>query len=352
MNIDREKFLSNLQMVKGGLSPRAFIEQSNCFVFRDGEVMTFNDEIACRKSIGVSLNGAIQADALMAILEKIEDPLLQVAESSSNFEFRTKRKRFWLTRDAEILLPIDKVEKSKAWQEVPEDFADKLKMLRRCVSQDETKFIQTCVHLHPEFMEACDNRQMLRCKTDLSFLEKPILVRGAALMQIVDLGMAKMAVTESWVHFKNPKDLIFSCRKYMEDYPKLDHILDVKGEDITIPRALVEATARALVFANEQAGDPLLMITLQPGRLRITGEGMSGGYEEIKKISYDGPAMKFLIAPDVLDHISENYTTAQIAKRKFKASQKGSWEYVTVLGAPDKPKEPEEDKEESEEEED
>jgi len=46
MKINRQEFLDSLEMVKAGLSPREFIEQSSCFAFKEGEVLTFNDESA------------------------------------------------------------------------------------------------------------------------------------------------------------------------------------------------------------------------------------------------------------------------------------------------------------------
>jgi len=332
MKINRQTFLDDLQMVRAGLSPKEFIEQSSCFVFQDGAVMTFNDEIACRKEIGGELSGAVPADSLLAILEKLTDPDLKVVENEKGeLEFRGKKKRFWLNRTAEIFLPIDRVETPEKWREVPDKFAEAIKAVRPCICTDETQFILTCVHLHPEYVEACNNKELLRWHIGTG-LKRSILVRGSALAQIIDLGMTEMAGTKSWLHFRNPKGLMFSCRKYMEDYPNLDHILEFKGEPIVLPKTLVEVAERATVFATESSGDPLLIVTLTPGIMRILGSGISGGYEEIKKINYHGTSLKFVISPDTLGRVSATYTDAQISKNKLKAIEKGKWEYVTVLG--------------------
>ena len=152
MKINREKFLSALQMVRAGLSSRDEVSQSSCFAFKNGRVFTFNDEVACRMKTEEMPYGSVQADSLLAILDKIDDPYLQVRENQNGeLEFRTKRKRFWLTRQAEILLPIDRVERPSEWKKLPDGFAANVKMLQHCVSDVETQFYLTCVHLHPRY---------------------------------------------------------------------------------------------------------------------------------------------------------------------------------------------------------
>lgn len=342
MRIDRESFLNDLGMVKSGLSPREFIEQSSCFVFQEGMVITFNDEVACRKKVGLNITGAVQADSLLAILEKLDDPDLKVRENEKGeLEFRGKRKGFGITKDAEIHLPIDRVEVPKKWHELPKEFIEGIGLVQHCVSTDESRFLLTCIHLSPEFIEACDNLQIMRCYVKTG-LKGSVLVRGTSLAHITSLGMDKMSLTKSWIHFKNQQGLVFSCRRYTEDYPSLDKLISFKGHPIVIPKGLSQASDRAAVFAMDKAGDPLMTVTISNQMIRILGEGLSGWYKEVKKIDYEGPPMEFLIAPALLKHISENYSDAQITDIKLKVAG-GGWEYVTVLGR--KPAEDEADEE-------
>lgn len=333
MKINREDLVSSLEMVRAGLSPREFIEQSSCFVFSDGMVMTFNDEIACRKAVPISCTGAIQAGPLIEILGKIDDPDLKVRDTEEGkLEFLAKNKRFSLVKDAEIFLPIDKVEVPEKWHPLPKDFAEAIRLVQHCVSADESRFLLTCIHLHPEYVEACDNLQIMRCKINTG-LKKPTLVRGSSLKHITSLGMDEICLTKSWVHFKNPAGLIFSCRRYAEDYPDLSQFLEVSGHDIVIPKGLKEAAERAAIFAEDKSGDPQVIINLTTGRLDVIGDGISGKYQEKKKVVYEGDPLKFAIAPDLLVHISEEYTNAEISEGRMKATG-GHWEYVTVLGKP------------------
>lgn len=331
MRIEKDTLINELEMVKAGLSPREFIEQSSCFVFQDGEVMTFNDEVACRLATCLNVNGAVQANQLLDILGKISDTALMVRENDKGeLEFKGKRKGFGITKDAEIFLPIDRVERPKKWIPVPKDFADAVKRVQHCVSTDESKFLLTCVHIAPEHIEACDNLQIMRFKLKTG-LSESVLVRGSSLAHITTLGMDEMAVTKSWIHFKNQAGLVLSCRCYSESYPDLDTLMKIKGHDIVLPVALKEASDCAAVFANDKSGDPLVSIKLSDGKCRIVGEGLTGWYRETKKVAYEGPALEFVIAPDLLNYIVEEYRNAKLSDCKLKASG-GHWEYVTVLG--------------------
>lgn len=335
MKIKRETFLKDLHMVRAGLSPREFIEQSSCFVFDDGDVMTFNDEVACRKEVGINITGAIAATSLMAILEKMNDEFLMVQENDAGeVEFVGKRKGFGVVKDAEIFLPVDKVDKPGKWIKLTPKFTEGVKLAHHCASSDESKFLMTCIHLHPDFIEACDNLQILRYEVKTG-LEKSVLVRASSLGHIADLAMDQMSLTGSWVHFTNQSGLVFSCRRYIEDYPTLDKHIDFEGHSITIPKGLKDASDRAAVFAMDKAGDPLVTVKLKEGMLRIIGQGLSGWYREAKSIAYNGPPMQFLIAPELLKHISEKYSEAEIREDKNRSRLKvtgSDWEYVTVLG--------------------
>jgi hypothetical protein len=331
MRIKREELINDLEMVKSGISPREFIEQSSCFCFQDGMVITFNDEVACRKKTVLRTTGAVQAAALMEILQKVNEPDLKVRENEKGeLEFRGKRKAFGIVKDAEIFLPIDRVEIPEKWHPLAPEFTEACSLVHHCVSQDENRFLLTCVHITPDYIEACDNMQALRCRIKTG-LKHSTLVRGTSLQHISSLGMDQISLTSSWLHFKNQQGLVFSCRRYAEDYPTLDDILVVKGHSIVIPKGLKEASERAAVFATDQSGDPQMSVSLKEGLLQIKGEGYSGWYKELKKVAYKGPPISFLISPELLKEISEKHSDANITQDKLKIVG-GSWEYCTVLG--------------------
>lgn len=336
MKLKREDFLASLEAVKAGLSPREFIEQSSCFVFQDGYVMTFNDEVACRKKINLSIRGAIQAASLLEILGRITDTELKVRENDKGeLEFLGKRKRFGITKDAEVFLPIDRVEQPDKWTDLGKDFTQAVGLVQHCVSTDESRFLFTCIHIHPDYLEACDNFQIMRFKINTG-VKKSILVRGSSLAHIITMGMSSMSITKSWIHFKNPDGLQFSCRLYHEEYPDLSGMLKVKGSDINIPKGLKETAERAEVFAVNKSGDPLIDVMLNEEQIEICGQGLSGWYRERKSVAYTGPALHFVIAPLLLKYVADHYQEAVISPGRLKVTggDSGRWQYVTQLGDP------------------
>lgn len=344
IRIDKDRFLADLQTVSGGLSAREFTEQSSCFVFKDGWLMTFNDEIACRKRIAYeALRGAVPAGPLLDIIEKVTDKNLLVISKKGELLFKGKRKGFAVTKEKKIMLPIDQVEPPGKWHRLPEKFDEALKRVSKCVSGDETKFILTCVHMTPNFIEACDNRQIMRHRMKLGLTES-ILVRGQALNEIINLGMDSISVTSSWIHFKkgkadSEKVLIYSCRRYSESYPNFKSMMKIEGQDLVIPRGLVNTADNAGVFADDSSsGDPWVDVTLADGRMKVRGEGNSGRYWETRKIEYKGPPTAFIMNPGLLRDIAESYTQAMVSENVLKVTggkdidDGGTWEYVARLG--------------------
>lgn len=299
-------------------------------------MFTFNDEVACRKKVGVAITGAVQATALLDILQKLEDPMLDVLENEAGeLEFRGKNKRFGVTKDAEIFLPLDRVERPEKWRPLPKEFLEAVGLVQHCVSSDESKFLLTCIHIHPDYVEACDNFQIMRCGIQLG-LKDSVLVRGSSLKDLPSLAMDEVALTKSWIHFRNQSGLVYSCRRYSESYPGLDHLLKAKGHPLVIPNGIAKASERAAVFAVDAAGESQVLVKLESGKIALRGEGSTGWYREVSKVAYEGPSMEFRISPALLKQISENHSEAEISEDKLMVLG-GQWKYVTVLsGAQEK----------------
>lgn len=342
MKISKEEFLNSLQLVRAGVSPRGLVEQSSSFVFKDGVVMTFNDEIACRKDIGVPLEGALNAEMLIASLEKFPDGQLTIRQNGDgHVEFRGKRDRFGIKLEAEVTLPIDRVETPTKWRKLPENFSDVVECVKDCAGRDETQFHLTCLHFTSEWVEACDNIHAFRWKLNLG-LKGSILIRSKAMQEIIGLGVTKMSVTPAWVHFKNPVGLVLSCRQYIQEYPDITPLLKrPSGTKIEIPKGLFEANQQAALHAKDKGpgGEALVLLSIKDGRVKIRGEGSRGYYEGIRKVVYDGPQLTFITTPDLLEYVSGRYRSARISEGWLKVQGhtegvEGTWEYITALGQP------------------
>lgn len=349
IQVEREQFLQELEAVFPGLSTRDVIEQSSCFIYSKGEIVTYNGEIACHRSTSLtSLKGAIQASPLLNILRKMREDTLTLKTNEGELVIIGKKKRAGIRMESEIMLPVDDLEHPKKWKKLHSKFNDAINLVHQCTGKDENKFWTTCVHIHPEFIEASDNDQISRY-TFPTGVRKSILVRGASIKHLITLGMNEFSETKTWIHFRNSDGLIFSCLRFIQDFPNLNPYLKVKGSKTSLPKGLGEATQKAEIFSAENPESNRILVELGPDRLRIKGTGASGWYWERKKIAYDGPEINFLIAPNLLAELSKRYGKCSISPKALKVN--GSrFEYVASLGDPNEKETEHEEEEENDDE--
>lgn len=327
--VNREEFLLRLQSVQPGLSQREILEQSTCIIFLPGKIMTYNDEISCSLASKLKIEGAIRAMPLITILQKLKEEEVDLEEADGELIIHGKRKRAGIAIEKEIHLKVDAVEEPGKWRSLPQDFLEAIDIIQQCAGTDESQFSLTCIHVHPEWVEACDNFQAARFPLTTKF-EESILVRRGALKHIVGLGMTEFSITDSWVHFRNDSGLVVSCRKYAEEYPKIDEIFKGEGEKMTLPKGLVEAADKALVFAADN-DNKHVKISIRPGKLRLHGEGSYGWYNELCKIRYKGQPISFLISPKILQEIATKYSDCEVTENRLKVVG-DKFIFVTCLG--------------------
>lgn len=333
--ISREDLLRVLASVQPGLSPKETVEQSNCFVFTNGEVVTYNDEVCCRAASPLGdFTGAVKAGKLLEMLEKIPEDKIWVDAKGDKLVIRWTGERSWLRVEQEILLSMP-MEKPKKWTKLDPEFSEAVSVVKECASQDQSSFEMTCIHIVPGWIEACDNFQLCRWKMETGF-EGSTLVRQNALQHIVTSGADEFAVTSSWVHFRNKEDgVYFSCRYYEEEYKDFSKLLNVKGGTLTrLPKKLAEVAERSAIFSAENDKNDRVTVTLKDGRVFVESEGTSGGHMGAKKVSYDGETMVFLISPALLAQLVRKHEECHISPGRLNVKGE-KFSYVACLIDPE-----------------
>lgn len=334
MKLDRERLLNDLQVVRPGLDAREFIEQSSYFVFQDGMVMTFNDKVACRKPVSLPITGAVEATLLLTVLKHCGGEEVDIrANGQGKLEIHAQKQSFSLKSDSEVFLPIERVEHPEHWDRLPSGLLSAISKVLPCVGTDESKFLLTCVHIHPEYVEACDNVQMMRCSIKTG-APKPVHVRGDSLQHVMACAVDEVAWTKQWIHFRSKTTgLIISCRCYSEEYPKLDEYLGFKGHRLRFPAELAKAIERVSCFSRNKR-DFILRVAVSSDTMCLKGEHDSSCAEENIEIhGYEGPPFEFTIPAEVFMRICKKYPHADIAKDRLTVSGDG-WEYVAVISQP------------------
>lgn len=335
--VEREKLLNALESISSGLSSRSPMDQANCFVFKDGYIYSYNDEVACRVKSPMDIKGAIEADRFKAILHNLRETELQFKDKKGRVYFHGRKKRLWITKEREISLPVEDLDypKKNQWKDLPSSFSEGIKFVQGCASKDDSKKDLTCIHLANKHVEAFDNYQMARYRMKLP-LDQEVNVKQIALRHIASMVMTEFFETDNWIHFRDANKQIFSCRVYLEEYRNLDDIVAVSGTKITLPKGLGVAAKQAGIFAtdSQNPNENYITVTLKKGKATVEGEGQFGGIEIDSPIkSYVGKKFSFKILPNILEQLVKEHSECELNEKAMKA-QSGRALFVTSLVPP------------------
>ncbi len=328
MRVKRENLLHKLQQVSPGLASREIVEQSASFVFKDGRIFTFNDEILCSAAYDCDLTGAVHAAPLVTLLSKLAEDEVDIQIKEGELTINGKRSRSGIRMNQEVLLPIDSVDAPTGWKELHTEFSDALEVVQGSASKDDLHFNLTCIHLSSNHVEACDGYQMTRYNLKTG-LEKDCLIKRDSAKSLVGLGFTKVSEGKNWIHFK-ADGLEISCRRWVQDYIDLDELMAFKGRKTTLPGGLAEAVEKAEIFSSDNASENQVLVQMKDGRLRLKGEGAHGWYEERRKIEYDGESISFMIPPKLLTEITRRTNECEVTDERLKIDA-GKFTFVACL---------------------
>lgn len=334
--VNRAELLQVLNRVQPGLSTRDFIEQSSSFVFQNGWVITYNEEISCRTKTGFppELSGAVRAAQLLQVLENIGDDDVEIEVTAAELQVRANRKKSGIRMEAEIVLPLEQVEVPDEWHDLPENFEAAVLQVAGAAGTNDEEFMTVCIHMHPQYLEASDRRQVSRYMLECG-IESPFLVRAASIAHIKGLGLTRIGVTDNWVHFRN-KTLAYSCRRHLGDYPTdaITKMMDFRGAPASLPRGGVEAAKLGAVFVGDVKENDKVGVRLADGHMSVRGEGAFGWASADMDTTYKGPPVSFRIPPATLAQLITDHKTCEISQERLIVRGE-RWTFLTVLGRGD-----------------
>jgi len=302
-----------------------------------GWVVTFNNEVCCKIKTGLapSFEGAVKAEPLRAVLENLgEDTVLfdvrgEPPAQTLVVRGEARAAQVKIRMEADILLPVEEVEKPEYWDALPAKFPDAVKLVAQAAGTNIDEFLTTCIHVHPNWLESCDRWQATRYRLDTG-VDEPFLVRAKSLLPMASMDMTDMSVTPGWVHFRNAK-VRYSARRHLEKYPSLEKMLATTGEHIKLPEGAEAAARLAEIFSAENKDNNKVMVTLASDLMTVTGQGSHGEAEEPLRMNYRGDPTQFRVAPDLLVKMVKDYKTCQIAPGMMRVDGE-DWVHATVLG--------------------
>jgi DNA polymerase III sliding clamp (beta) subunit (PCNA family) len=312
MQIDKEKLLKVLETVKPGLGKNEIIEQSKCFVFVDGFVITYNDEISVRAEIpGMELTGAVIADELYSFLSKVKVEEMQLEITEKEIQIKAGRAKAWLTLQADISLPVDEVGEIKKWKKIPDDFIKGLQFALGAVGRDMSKPILTCVNIKKEQLNSSDNYRIAHYQLASEMPVKEFNLPASACREVIKFKSSSIAEGTGWIHFKNESGAIMSCRVFDDQYPDASKYLAASGDTIEFPNEMNAILERAEVFAKrDSCMDEFIDIYLSEKKLEVKSNSEMGGFEESKRVVFAGEPIHIQVTPHLLRDILKTTNTA------------------------------------------
>lgn len=312
------------------------MEQSNAFVFADGELISFNGEVLTRiKNPLEDLDGvAVVAEDFVSLISKFPDDEVDVSVVGSEVRLKGARRNAGLKLQAEVLLPYGGVPKAKRWTPVADQFVAVLVQASRVCGKDQTQPRTTEVHVTPEAVEASDNFRIFRYALKTGLKKDSTLIPASTIDRIGSLsGASKVSETSGWLHIRTKTGHVVSLRGNASDYPDLTpHLTLKKSKLVTLPSNLGDILGRADVM-HETAQDAVVSITIKDGKLSLKAEKDSGWYRESKKITYDGPALTFQVHPKFLQDVVSKTRKVRIGGNRMKIKS-GSAVFVVALEIP------------------
>lgn len=317
MKVDRQEVLKALTVASVGLTKREILEQSNAFVFVDGEVITFNGEILTRGKSPLEIEGAVPAEDLLKILSKLPDEEVDIRMRSGEMIVKGKRRSAGITRMSDVHLPFEDVPKPKKFRPIPEVLMGVLRQAAYVCGRDETQPRTTEVHVTPSMVESSDNYRLFRYEAETGFREGA-LIPAASINAIGPLTIEAVSQRGGWVHFRVPGGATLSLRGSVGDYPDLGPHLELDSpEKVILPRNLADILARAEVMQDSDY-DAIVDVTIADGMLTLKASKDSGWYRESKRIKYDGRPLRFHVHPRFLADVLQKTNKVLIREDRLK----------------------------------
>jgi len=333
MKIKRLDLIETLNVVKPGLAARELIEQSTSFVFMNGHVFTYNDEVAMSHPVDLDLEGAIPASEFLALLNKLKDDTVELKIDGSELRVNGKKAKAGIKMIAEIALPLSEIQEPEEWEELPKDFVEAVRFCMFSCSKDLTKPALTCIHVTEDRVESCDNFRITIRYMDGADFRESFLLPAPAAKDLINYKVTGYAAVGGWLHFRTEAGTMFSCRTYNDlAYPALDRFLEVEGGKIKFPDDTKEALGMAGIFSNSVGkGDERVKIVLEDGLMTVKGEGDAGWFEESSRVRYKGDETHFEITPMFLEAVLDLNDEAVVGSDRLKFEGKSFVHVVSLL---------------------
>lgn len=299
MKINRNELLNTLMAVQPGLDSKGLIQQSQDFVFLEGEVITYNGQVSVSAITDIDFDFSVGAKKLIDFLKKLKDEELEIELVDGEVQFTGVQTAAGLKIREDVLTPFESVDQIGDFEELPEHFWDAVKVCCSCAADSHQRPQLTCVCLNGDRMVATDGFRLCTYQFEEDCLPETLIPASEARI-IAKYEPLEFSLTDNWIHFRTEGDVYLSVRIMDEPYPPTDAILRVNGTEFEFPENVVESLKLADVFTGPGSLKIGVEVSLSKDQMAVKASDSDGWVKKKLKFDYDGPEVSFLINNDFL----------------------------------------------------
>jgi len=332
MKVNRQDFLKVLNTVICGAHRQEVLEQSNCFIFREGLVTSFNGEILATAVLKESPGEfAVPAHDLINLIAKFPDDEIELTIKGNELMVAGKKKRAGLTTQNEILLPIEDIPVPKKFGKIKEGVMEALSMAAKVCSSSNEDYRVSHVQIAPDKIQATDKLRFLRVTIDTGL--KKILVPAGPINAVSGINITSVSLTKGWLWIGNKEVKLGICcteEEYYED-ALIDGVIDMdKPNIVQLPEEMEKVLDRALIMAKDDC-TRMSKIKLSKKSITVRTQKESGWYEERQPVKYKGDDMELMVGLSLFKDLLNKTNKAYVSQEKMKM-KKDNVEFLVCLG--------------------
>ncbi len=306
MLIKRQILVNALAQLKPGLSNKDIIESGMCFNFSRNAITTFNDLVSVSIPLETGIEGAVRAEELHKLLDKITADEIELTQTESELKIKAGKVRAGLSLKTELLAPLTT---ENEWHELPKQFKEAIQFCQFSTSKDMTRPHLTCIHFEQDRASSSDRWRITQF-TMAESMPQNFLLPAPAANVLLRYNISHMALDDAWIHFADDETgLVFSARKIIADLMQPDQYFEVEGQLVKLPDLAKTLDRAKIMVEGDSELDLTIRLELHPGKLICRGQKEIGWVEEQVDLEYEGPRHVMLVNPlflaDILARTTE-----------------------------------------------
>ncbi|RLA02458.1 MAG: hypothetical protein DRQ42_00640 [Gammaproteobacteria bacterium] len=287
MKITKTDLLSVLDLVKPAIAKKETLETMTHYIFTGEDVVTYNDKICIHHPFKMELEApfSVKADLFYKVVASVdsEDIDMEIIDGNIMFNSERSKGRFATkTEDIEVSDRIKTVaeEFSKYdWFPLPKDFSTAVNLLKFSADKDKTNVL-SCMKFEGDSAYCGSESRMGWYEFEKGTLAtKEFLVDAESMAELSNFrNIKEMCITEKWIHFAEPSEVIYSIRKRMGEYLNADKVFtDFTGEELKFPQTIKEDVSFVSIMVDDMASsDKCINFQFEPDNIILTAAASEG----------------------------------------------------------------------------